>query len=244
MKVRGGKVDELSEERKERLSRRYLAFIKDFQKDKPDPEKLEESARKVADILYRTDLGDVREFNTKEDALNRARQIVGVPPKEPTEEELKQKDREAGEKFAREHITGVLLSSSIKKGTKEELNLARICKLVGADPKTTDLGVDKAKTKKVIRNYKKMDAETLGLVDQAKKRILINWSVPVDLKDKNGSDLKLPLAGMNLVTAVRALGWVSWNTEGSQLQKATERYRKITDRLRLTRKDKKCHKKT
>jgi len=237
-------MDELTKEKEERLSLKHLALVEAIKRDKPDPDKLEEQAQKVADVLYRTDLGDVRDFNTKEEALKKAREIVGVPPKEPTEAELKQKIHEAGARFAEDHIRHVLLSSAIKKGTKEELNLARICKLVGADPKTTDLGVSKAETKKVIRNYKKTDAETLGLVDPVSKRILINWSVSVDLKDKNGSDLKMPLEGMNLVTAVRALGWVSWDAEGSQLRMATEKYRKTTDRLQLTRKDKKCHKKT
>lgn len=231
-----------SEQRSERIRQKGKALEAELQKEESNPIAREMTAGLLASLIFKEDID--RQFQNREEAFEVAKQLNSVPTKKPTEEELKQRVREAGVRFAKDHINEVLFSSAIKKGTKEELNLARICKLVGADPKTTDLGVDKAKTKKVIRNYKKMDAETLGLVDQAKKRILINWSVPVDLKDKNGSDLKLPLAGMNLVTAVRALGWVSWNTEGSQLQKATERYRKITDRLRLTRKDKKCHKKT
>lgn len=231
-----------SEQRSERIRQKGKALEAELKKEESNPIAREMTAGLLASLIFKEDID--RQFQNREEAFEVAKQLNSVPTKKPTEEELKQRVREAGVRFAKDHINEVLFSSAIKKGTKEELNLARVCKLLGADPKMTDLGVGKEKTRKVIRNYKKMDSETLGLVDQAHMRILINWSVPVDLKDKDGSDLKLPLAGMNLVTAVRALGWVGWNTEGSQLKKATERYRKATDRLRLTRKDKKCRKKT
>ena len=216
--------------------------IETYYKQKADPKAAEALAHRIATELYKSDLGDVRQFNTKEEALEIARRLAGVPEKELTEDEIRKKKEEAAEKAAIDHITDVLLSSSIKKGTKSELNLARICKLVGADPYKTDLGdVDRAK---VLRNFKKLDAESLGLVDDEARRVLKNWWYSIDLKNEDGSTMNLPLKEMNLQKAVRALGWVGWKETGSELKRATERYRKMTDRLLLKREDKKCRKTT
>ena len=182
--------------------------IETYYKQKADPKAAEALAHRIATELYKSDLGDVRQVNTEEEALEIARRLAGVPEKELTEDEIRKKKEEAAEKAAIDHITDVLLSSSIKKGTKSELNLARICKLVGADPYKTDLGdVDRAK---VLRNFKKLDAESLGLVDDEARRVLKNWWYSIDLKNEDGSTMNLPLKEMNLQKAVRALSWVGW----------------------------------
>jgi hypothetical protein len=238
----GNQTHRSPEERSERIRQKRRAIEAYCKKQKPDPKAAEALAHRIATELYKSDLGDVRQFNTKEEALEIARRLAGVPEKELTEDEIRKKKEEVAEKAAINHITDVLLSSSIKKGSKSELNLARICKLVGADPYNTDLGdVDRAK---VIRNFKKLDAESLGLVDEERRRILKNWWYSIDLKNEDGSPMNLPLKGMNLEKAVRALGWVGWKEKGSELKRATERYRKMTDRLLLEREDKKCRKAT
>jgi hypothetical protein len=227
------KWDELTEEKKERLRSKYLKHIKDMQKRKPELEKLEKLAQRVATEIYKNDLGDFRQFDKKEDALVLARRMVGLPK---TEKEIKDEHEEESTRFVNIFLTE-LLSSEIRQGGRVELNTARICRMVGADARKIDLGdVDREKVK---RNFRKTDGERCGLVSPGQLRVLRNWKYSVDLKAKDGSWLTRPLVRMNLVDSVRALGWADYNSTCPRLKKAMERYRKITDRLGLRRKDKK-----
>ena len=224
----------MTEEKKKRLRRKYLDHIKAMQKNRPDPQRLEQLAQAVASEIYKNDLGDVRQFNTKEEALVLARRIVGLPK---TDKEIKEEYEEGSKRFVNIFLMD-LLGSEIRRGGKVELNTARVCKMIGADPRK--VGLADVDLKKVKRNYRKTDEDRFGLVSPDQLRVLMNWKYSVDLKNRDGSWLSGPLERMNLAESVRALGWVDYKTTQPRLNKAKERYRKTTDRLGLKRKDKKC----
>jgi len=222
------------------IHQRGKALEADLKKDEVNPITHEMMAGLIACLIFKEDWE--RRFQSREEALSVAKQLACVPRKKPTAEEIFELKKKASEKWVVDHITGVLLRSKSKNEEREELNLARILKIIGADPSSLDLG--EADRQKVIRNFKKIDPETFGLLKKENLRILRNWTQAIDLKDQDGSSLNLPLENLNLQTAVRALGLVGWETQGKELQKAMDLYRKTTDRLGLKRKDKKCRSST
>jgi hypothetical protein len=142
------------------IHERGKALEADLKKDEGNPATREMMAGLLACLIFKDDLE--RHFQSREGALPVAKQLACVPHKKLTAEEIFELKKEASEKWAVDYITGVLLRSKTKNGQREELNLARILKIIGADPSSIDLG--EADRQKVIRNFKKIDPETFGLL--------------------------------------------------------------------------------